>query len=159
MAEESFYKKDIHLEVVLLLNNCTSNKCSNTSKMCPTCLDSILNKYTITLKCNHEYHRNCILKEILKLGGINCVTCEIENYSRFVEQQELKELHDCMDLDMQDDTSSYELSLEDGEEKKDDQDLSLAQDSDSEEISSFRKFHEYQSFQDFDDIDDFSFLK
>lgn len=157
MAENNFYQKDIHLEVVLLLNNCTSNKSSETNKMCPTCLDSILNKYTITLKCNHEYHRNCILKEILKLGNIHCVTCEIENYSRYVEQQEIDKMNSDIIID-DDSSSSYDLSLDlDDEDEKDDTE-DLEESHGMRQLNNFNKFYEYQD-QDYDDIEDFSFLK
>ena len=45
---------------------------------CQICLDEIVGTYTLTTNCQHSFHRNCILKNVLDYKRDKCPTCDYE---------------------------------------------------------------------------------
>lgn len=67
---------DIEAEIVNLNSGGTSIPKYDKNINCDICSSSMNGEYVLKLNCNHDYHRNCILKKIIIEEKVTCVSCE-----------------------------------------------------------------------------------
>lgn len=79
MTEQKNFKStdnDILLEVLLLNDGFQSVKSYTETKKCKLCNETMKDAYCLIFKCNHAYHRNCILQDTLEKNKYQCTICE-----------------------------------------------------------------------------------
>jgi hypothetical protein len=70
-----FNEEDISAEIVLLNSGGISCRENKENTLCCRCEKSVFNTYTLSFNCNHIYHRNCLLRQIITDKITECQLC------------------------------------------------------------------------------------
>lgn len=90
----------------------TTNMCETE---CPICMEIIdLCKNCSTTECGHQFHSNCLIKNIA-FNGFECPYCRFEMFDEVYEDSEDEDAEDAEDADDEEDA-------EDAEDEDDDED-------------------------------------
>ena len=71
--------KKFLFEVVLLRNGMNVYEKYANDEPCCICWESLKNKYTYELKCQHAYHRNCMLTNLITYNRGGCEICKVKD--------------------------------------------------------------------------------
>ena len=67
---------DILIETIINIYAGKSIDKYEESGHCDICWEDLKGKYVILLNCDHGFHRNCILQNIIKYKRQNCPSCK-----------------------------------------------------------------------------------
>jgi hypothetical protein len=75
---ENFNLDDPDLLIEVLINLCDGESHAKYDKSgdCDICWEKLKGQYVLSLKCNHVFHRNCLLQNIIKYKREDCPSCE-----------------------------------------------------------------------------------
>lgn len=64
-------------QAILLKNyGWKSFKCNYDGKKCDICWNDLKDSYVLQTECDHVYHKECILKNIIEWNRQQCPTCK-----------------------------------------------------------------------------------